>query len=102
MHYTVDQLCRGGIHRAIKNRKLEKDSLWGDADTPTITVGDLEYSRDNGDKLKPEDVEKLIRESRCVIIWVRLLWNDGQVGVNSIGWEHLTGPRQALKPGISE
>lgn len=68
MLYSIDQLCRGGVHRAIRNRKTKKDALWRDAKTPTITFLDKDYCSDNGDKVKPEEVERLIRESRCVVI----------------------------------
>jgi hypothetical protein len=63
----------------------------------------------SGTSTVAETLAKLLRQTKVgddtfdvELIGVRLLWNDGQVGVNSRGWAHLTGLRQTLKPGISE
>jgi hypothetical protein len=67
MQYTIDQLCRGAIHRAIRSFKSDSDSLWHKSDTKTVIFKEPGYSLDDND-ITFDTVERLIRQSRCVVV----------------------------------
>ena len=67
MSYTIDQICRGAMTRAVTDFRREPESLWRNTTTNIITVTPNGYQHNQRD-INAENVERLVRESRCVII----------------------------------